>query len=290
MTWVAVAVVGGAAIGAIGSGVAAHSQQQGAEAAANTTRDQYNKTVALEQPFTNAGYGAQSQLNYLLGIGPSGGNNGQPLDYNTWAAQQGGNGTQGGYRPNPDGGISRVIPGGSGQNPAASKAAYQKYVAGFQQQNQSGAYGSMLKPFDIDTFHKYSPAYQFQLGQGQQGVLNGDSSNAGALSGAAQKDLIGYNQSFADTSFNNAFNQYNQQQNNIYDRLSGIATRGQNAASGVGTVGSNLAQSTASSQTNAGTAQGAGVMGASNSLSSIAALPWLKSGGSGAGFDTSGGG
>lgn len=284
--WIAAAgaVVGGL-ISASGSQSAADTQANAANHSADIQQNMFNTINSQEAPYRNAGYGAQDQLNYLLGIGSNGG---KPLDYNTWLSQQGGNGTQGGNQPTPDGGIRHIIPGGSGQDPATSKAAYQKYVDGFKQQVQNGAYGSMLKPFDIDTFHKYSPAYQFQLGQGQQGVLNADSGNAGALSGAAQKDLIGYNQSMADTSFNNAFNQYNQQQNNIYDRLSGIAHLGQNAAANTGAQGTTLAGNQGSAIANAGAAQAAGQVGAANAysgaVSNASYLPWLmKSGGGGGG-------
>jgi hypothetical protein len=133
-----------------------------------------------------------------------------------------------------------------------------------------GGYGSLLQPFTQQQFQQYSPAYQFQLQQGQQGVLNADSSSQGALSGAAQKDLIGYNQGLANTSFNNAFNQYQTQQGNIYSRLSGIASMGQNAASNTGQQGTALAGQAAQSATNVGTALGAGTIGASNALAGTA--------------------
>ena len=140
-------------------------------------------------------------------------------------------------------------------------------------------YGSLTSPFTAQTFQSMSPAYQFQLQQGQQGVLNQDASGQGALSGAAAKDLIGYNQNYANTSFNNAFNQYQTQTGNIYSRLSGIAQLGQNAASNTGQQGTALAGQAAQSATNIGSAQAAGTIGAANAassgLSSLSALPWL---------------
>lgn len=142
----------------------------------------------------------------------------------------------------------------------------------------AGAYGSLLSPFTADTFKQYSPAYQFQLQQGQQGVLNGDTASQGALSGAALKDLISYNQGMAGTAFNNAFNQYQTQQGNIYSRLSNLANLGQNAASNTGQQGTALAGQAAQSAQNIGTAQAAGTVGAANAWSgalSNAATPWL---------------
>jgi hypothetical protein len=140
-------------------------------------------------------------------------------------------------------------------------------------------YGSLNAPFTAQNFQQLSPAYQFQLQQGGQGVLNQDSSGQGALSGATMKDLIGYNQGLANTSFNNAFAQYQTQNQNVYNRLSNIANLGQNAASNTGQQGTALAGQAAQSATNIGTAQAAGQIGVANAavggLSSLSALPWL---------------
>jgi len=150
-------------------------------------------------------------------------------------------------------------------------------------------FGSLISPFTADTFHQYSPAYQFQMQQGLQGTLNGEAASNGALSGAAQKDLMSYNQNLANTSFNNAFNQYQTQQGNIYARLAGIANLGQNAASNTGQQGTALAGQAAQSATNIGTAQAAGTIGSANALtggiSNLSALPWLYSNASAAETD-----
>ena len=103
-------------------------------------------------------------------------------------------------------------------------------ASGTAASSSAGGYGSLLSPFTAQTMAEYSPAYNFQMQQGRQGVLNGDAAGTGVLSGAAQKDLMGYNQNFANTAFNNAFNQYQAQQGNIYSRLSGVANLGQNVA------------------------------------------------------------
>ena len=131
----------------------------------------------------------------------------------------------------------------------------------------AGGYGSLLTPFTAQNFQQLSPAYQFQLQQGQQGVLNTDSGSQGALSGAALKDLTGYNQGMANTSFNNAFNQYQTQQGNIYSRLASVAQTGQAAASNQATGASNFGSSIGQSATNVGSALGGGTVGAGNALS-----------------------
>ena len=134
----------------------------------------------------------------------------------------------------------------------------------------AGGYGSLLTPFTAQNMQQYSPAYNFQMQQGQQGVLNQDASSQGALSGASLKDLIGYNQNYANTAYNNAFNQYQTQQSNVYSRLAGVSQLGQNAAANTGQQGTALAGQAAQSATNVGTALGAGTIGASNALAGSA--------------------
>ncbi|MDE2098332.1 MAG: tail fiber domain-containing protein [Patescibacteria group bacterium] len=149
----------------------------------------------------------------------------------------------------------------------------------------AGGFGSLLQPFTTANWQQLSPAYQFQMQQGQQGVLGGDASGMGSLSGAAQKDLMGYNQNLANTSFNNAFNMYQTQQGNIYQRLAGLAQMGQSAAANTGQQGTALIGQAAQSATNIGTAQAGGQVGAANAwsgaLSSASFVPWLMSGSGG---------
>lgn len=146
-------------------------------------------------------------------------------------------------------------------------------------QSAAGGYGSLNAPFTADMMKQYSPAYQFQLQQGGQGVLNTDSANVGAESGAAFKDLMGYNQNMANTAFNNAFNQYQTQQGNTYQRLMGMTTLGQNAAANLGAQGTNLAGNSASLAASLGASQAAGTIGQANAYSSginsAAMIPWL---------------
>ena len=134
-------------------------------------------------------------------------------------------------------------------------------------QTGSPGYGALNAPFTADTFKQFSPAYQFQLQQGQQGVLNADTSSQGALSGAALKDLTSFNQNYANTAFNNAFNQYQTQQSNIYARLAGLTQIGSSAAANLGAQGVQLAGQQAQSAQNIGTAIAGGQVGAANAYS-----------------------
>lgn len=138
------------------------------------------------------------------------------------------------------------------------------------------AFGSFTKPFDVEEFYKYQdPGYAFRLQQGNQALQNRNSAGDGALSGAAYKDLIGYNQDMASTEYGNSFNRYQTQQNNIFSRLSDIAHLGQAGAAGVGASGTQLAGNAGQMTSNAGTAAGAGIVGAGNALADGATNAWL---------------
>jgi hypothetical protein len=148
-----------------------------------------------------------------------------------------------------------------------------------------GAAGSLLSPFTADMMKQYSPAYQFQLQQGQQGVLNGSASGQGALSGAASLGLEQYNQANANTAFASANNIYQQQQSNIYQRLADTAQRGQAAASGTAQQGTALAGQAAQSAQNQGNAYANGINGAAGAIGNAAQTGsmWAMYGGGGGG-------
>lgn len=152
---------------------------------------------------------------------------------------------------------------------------------GQAQSSASGGYGSLNAPFTAQTFQQMSPAYQFQLQQGQQGVRNQET-GTGALSGSALKDLTSYNQGMANTSFNTAFQQYQEQNTNTYNRLANIANLGQSAASMTAQTGTSLAGTAAQAATNYGTAAAGGAVGVGNALSggaSNAGALWSMYGG-----------
>lgn len=138
------------------------------------------------------------------------------------------------------------------------------------------AYGSFSDPFDVEDFYaQQDPGYAFELQQGIQSLQNSAAAGSGALSGAALKDLLQYSQGFARTGYNDAFNRHQTQQGNIFNRLRDIATIGQSAAAGVGTQGTALAGNAGQMLSNAGSAYGAGIVGAGNALGGAATNYWL---------------
>lgn len=253
-------LIGGALSGA-GAQSAGQEQAQAAEQALQLQQQEFNTITQQESPFIGQGYGAGSALDYLLGI-----QSGKvPAAQTAQGAQPSGMITGGGAGTLPSLNGTHIASPAPPTAPAGS--------------NLGQGYGSLLQPFTADYMKQYSPAYQFQLQQGQEGVLNGDTSGVGALSGAAQKDLMGYNQNLANTAFGNAFNQYQTQQGNVYSRLMGLTQLGQGAAANLGTQGANLAQGQAQSAQNIGTALAGGTVGQANAysgaLQSAGYMPWM---------------
>jgi hypothetical protein len=131
-----------------------------------------------------------------------------------------------------------------------------------------------------DQLNNY-PGYQFALKTGGQAVRNSDTPGVGSLSGAALKDLTNFNVGTANTYYGNYFNQFQQQQNNIFNRLSQIATIGQNAAGNLGSSGTQLGTGIAQAQAAAGSSIAGGIAGASNNIGNAVGLASLMNGGGG---------
>jgi len=233
---VGAALLGGAALGGVTSLIGADQQADASKKSANLQMDQFNTLNQQQQPFIQSGYGANQQLMQLLGIGGTPGGvsaSGTPLSFEEWSAQN----TPTGGSP-----IDRLIRSTQGPD----RAGYDRYVAGFKPgtapDSSAGNYGSLLHPFDADTFRQYQdPGYQFRKQQGEQSVLNSASAGSGAMSGAALKDLLSFNQDLASTEYGNAFNRYQTQQGNIFQRLAALTQLGQGAAANVGSQGTQLA-------------------------------------------------
>lgn len=175
----------------------------------------------------------------------------------------------------PSGMIIKDGAGGAGADPTQAEAAVDPMGDYYGDQNDP-SYGSLTDPFTVEDFYSYAdPGYAFRLQQGTQGLQNSAAAGSGALSGAALKDLLTFNQDYASTEYGNAFNRYQTQQGNIFSRLSDIAHLGQNAAAGVGSQGTALAGNAGQAISNAGSASGAGIVGAGNALSQGATNYWL---------------
>ncbi len=89
------------------------------------------------------------------------------------------------------------------------------------------------------------PSYQFRLNEGLNAVQSGAAAQGGLLSGATQKALANYGQQAASQEYQNAYNRFNADQTNQYNRLSNLTGMGQNAAAMTGNAGMQTGQAIA---------------------------------------------
>jgi hypothetical protein len=111
-----------------------------------------------------------------------------------------------------------------------------------------------------------TPGYQFNLSQGLKSVQNGAAARGLGLSGAAMKGAAAYATGLADSTYQNQFNNAQQNQANAFNRLMGVTQLGENAAAQTGAYGTQTAANVGNSLIQGGNAQAAGYLGAANAL------------------------
>jgi len=135
-----------------------------------------------------------------------------------------------------------------------------------QGQSASGVTpGMFTHQFGLQDFQE-SPAYQFNLQQGQQALDKGANARGNLYAPQTLQDLSKFSQGLASNEWNNAYNQYQNNIGNIWNRFNSMSQGGQAAANQTGVAGANAANSQGMSLQNAGNAQAAGIMGANTAL------------------------
>ena len=215
---------------------------------------------------------------------------------------EGGQRTQVAWQP-----VSSVGPSTTTVNTEALNAEVQRRLEEQRQAQQAyesdPAFGSLLRAYrdgeEFDPGPAFSftgqdlatePGYQFGLNQGTQGIERGQASRGNFLSGAAMKELARFNEDYAGTKFNEAYNRalgtyntnlgarerawntnlnsYNDNRNRIYNFLSGTSSAGQNAAAQVGNNAQQVANNVGNALMGGANASAAGTVGTANALQS----------------------
>jgi len=263
-----------AAIGAVGSVIAGGEQASGQQAAADTQRHMFDTLTQQEAPFIQGGYSAEDALLNGLGL---------PASYTPGSTASSGvplsSLTNGGLTLSP----SRLGPGktfGGVTTGTTNGATIGSDGSGTPPTGgiPTGYLSQIFNPTQAD-LENY-PGYQFQLNQGNLALNSANSAGGSALSGAAMKNLMSFNQGLAASNYQNYFNQFQTQQNNIFNRLNTIATMGQNAAGNLGTAGTQLGTGIAQAQAGAAGSIAGGIAGASNNIGQSILLSQLGNSGS----------
>lgn len=143
---------------------------------------------------------------------------------------------------------------------AAGENALAKLLAGI------GQNGQFMHRFGMSDFQQ-DPGYQFRLAEGQKAINRSAAAQGNLLSGATMKALAKYGQGVASEEYGNAYNRYNNDITNQFNRLSGIAGTGQQANNTVASAGQSYANNVGQNQLAAGNARASGYMGSANALS-----------------------
>ena len=138
--------------------------------------------------------------------------------------------------------------------------------------------------FDVNDLNsQLAPNYAFQLQQGQMANQRAANMGGGSIGGNALQGLQKYTQDYASGAYQNAFNNYNTQRQNIFSTLRDMAnigttsggqlaslgnTLGGNLGSLSSNLGSNLTSNTGN-LINAGNAYGSNTAGVTNNLNNV---------------------
>jgi hypothetical protein len=121
------------------------------------------------------------------------------------------------------------------------------------------------QPFGMQQFQQ-SPAYQFNLQQGQMAIDKAANARGNYYAPQTLQDISKFSQGVASGEFQNAFSNYNTNQNNVFSRLNQLAAGGQNAAANLGGLRAGVGESIGGNQIGAGNALAAGQIGQANAL------------------------
>jgi hypothetical protein len=126
---------------------------------------------------------------------------------------------------------------------------------------------NLTRSFSLADFQQ-DPGYQFNLQQGQQAIARSAAARGLGDSTAALKDTATFSQGLAANQYQNAFNNFNTNQANTFNRLATMAGMGQQAATTNGAQGLQSAANIGQDLTGAANAQAAGTVGTANAINS----------------------
>lgn len=235
---------------------AAGQQAAGQQASLAQQQQMYATSQAQLQPYLAGGNLANSALLSRLGLGgtPGGSTNVNDGTNPAWNAYVKGGG----------------FTGAAGQVDNSADQATRRQIysqAGMGIDSNDPNYGSLLHQFDAnDLTTNLAPNYAFMLDQGQSANKNAANLGGGLLGGNALQGLDTFTQNYAQNAYQQAYNNYNTNQSNIFSRLSGVAQTGQNSAVNAASNAINAGQSMGQTAANIGTAQAGGTIGSANAL------------------------
>lgn len=110
------------------------------------------------------------------------------------------------------------------------------------------------------------PGYQFRMNEGMKALQNSAAAKGNRLSTGTLQNLNNYAQESASQEYTNAYNRFNNDRTQRFNRLSSLAGIGQTATNQVGNAAMNYGNQASSNILGAGNAQAAGYVGQANAI------------------------
>lgn len=253
------AILGSAAIGAVGSSRAASAQADAAEGMQDVQRYIFDQQTELTAPWRGAGENALAALQYEFGLGPRP-NFGTNLEIEEKTRSIPGTGEPQIYRGQPFGitnpafGSESYEQSVSNSGPAPQTESY--YMVGDRQFDTRGAaqqyIDSQGTPY---AGFKETPSYDFRRQQGLDAIDASAASRGNLFSGATLQSAMGFNDNLAS-----------QEYQNYLAGLGGVAGYGQTGLGMQAQAGQNYATGMSNALAAQGNAQSAGAIGMTNAL------------------------
>lgn len=275
MTWGAVAIGGATLAGSLLADDGSGGQVAAGNAANQVSQAQYQQTRQDNMPFLRNGTAGSNELAYRLGLSSlsnaSYGAAGMPdrnTIFNQYQAERLQDPSQTAY---------------SGLNAADQMAVdsvvdqrYNQALQAAQQAALPGAqadpnYGSLTRNFtdaDIDADPVYQRTFQTALNNGNQAVNRLAAAGGGLNSGATLKALTKFGADTANTYAGGAYDRFNNNNTQIYNRLAGISGSGQTAVNTMSQSGQQNAATVGNNLIGIGNARAAASVGAGNAINS----------------------
>lgn len=112
------------------------------------------------------------------------------------------------------------------------------------------------RDFTANDFQK-DPGYDFRMAEGMKALERSAAARGGLMSGGTLKALQGRSQDIASSEYQNAYNRFNNDRTNRFNRLSSIAGLGQTANGQVAQAGQNYGNQVSANQIGLGNANAA---------------------------------
>lgn len=121
------------------------------------------------------------------------------------------------------------------------------------------------KPFTMADFQA-DPGYQFTMDEGRKAIEASSATHSGLLSGNELANASKYAQNLSSTEFGNAYNRYQSNISNNFNRLSSVAGLGQTAVQGTNAAAQATGNAVGQNLVGIGNAQASGQVGSANAI------------------------